>query len=88
MIPGRVIAFGIEDAESGTEQVCVVAETFAVAETERKRLRLKIREAGIGIDVTISRVYLALPRWLIKSTAGKPSRGANRDRALAELIHK
>ena len=88
VIPGRVIAFGIEDAESGTEQVCVVAETSTVAESERKRLRLKIREAGIGIDVTISRAYLAPPRWLIKSSAGKPSRGANRDRALAELAHK
>ena len=88
VIPGRVIAFGIEDAESGTELICVVAESSVLAEEDKKRLRMKIREAGIGIDVTITRVYLAPPRWLIKSSAGKPSRSANRDRALTDLVYK
>jgi hypothetical protein len=36
-------------------------------------------------DVTIARTYLVPPRWLIKSSAGKPSRSANRERALSEL---
>jgi fatty-acyl-CoA synthase len=83
--PGRVIAFGIEDEAIGTEQICVVAETDAASDDQRKDVRRAVVEAGMRVDVTISRVYLVPPRWLIKSSAGKPSRSANRDRALSEL---
>lgn len=83
VIPGRVVAFGVEDAELGTEQICVVAETAVAVEKDKKSLRASIVEAGMQMDVTISRVYLAPPRWLIKSSAGKPSRKANKERALA-----
>jgi fatty-acyl-CoA synthase len=82
---GRVIAFGAEDEMAGTEQICVVAETDAASEDQRKQVRRAVLEAGMRVDVTISRVYLVPPRWLIKSSAGKPSRSANRDRALSEL---
>jgi acyl-CoA synthetase (AMP-forming)/AMP-acid ligase II len=87
VLPGRVIAFGLEDSKSGTEQICVVLESelFSAPEADQKSLRLRVREAGMTVDLTINRVYLAPPRWLIKSSAGKPSRSANRDRALAEL---
>ena len=81
VLPGRVVAFSIDDEDAGTEAVCVVCETSAPQEQYRKISR-KIRAAS---DVAISRVYLAPPRWLIKSSAGKPSRRANRDRALVEL---
>jgi fatty-acyl-CoA synthase len=85
VLPGRVIAFGLEDEESGTEQVCVVAEAPSLGEEARKRMRLAIVEACMAIDVTIARVYLAPSRWLIKSSAGKPSRSANRERAIHDL---
>lgn len=38
----------------------------------------------MSIDVTISNIYLVPPRWLIKSSAGKPSRKANSERILEE----
>lgn len=82
VIPGRVVAFGEEDAQSGTERLAVMAETPVTAETERRRLRMEIIKAGMAIDVTISNVYLVPPRFLIKSSAGKPSRSANKDRAI------
>jgi acyl-CoA synthetase (AMP-forming)/AMP-acid ligase II len=85
VFPGRVIAFGIEDEVSGTEQICVVAETNFSNSEDQKKLRQEITKAGMEIDVTISRVYIAPPRWLIKSSSGKPSRKANMERALAEL---
>ncbi len=85
VVPGRVIAFGMEDEKSGTELVGVVAETPLTGEKALKGLRLAIVQACMGIDVTLSRVYLAPPRWLIKSSAGKPARSANRDRATKEL---
>ena len=43
---------------------------------------MNIIKAGMDIDVTINKVYLVPPRWLIKSSAGKPSRKANRERIL------
>jgi acyl-CoA synthetase (AMP-forming)/AMP-acid ligase II len=85
VLPGRVVAFGIDDEISGTEQVCVVAETNFNNLEEQKKLRQEIIKAGMGIDVTIFRVYIAPPRWLIKSSSGKPSRKANMERALNEL---
>jgi acyl-CoA synthetase (AMP-forming)/AMP-acid ligase II len=88
VLPGRVIAFGMEDEAAGTEQICVIAETPLTGETERKRLRLAIVETCMGIDVTVSRAYLAPPRWLIKSSAGKPARSVNRERAINELNYR
>ena len=85
ILPGRVIAFGIEDRGSGTEQVGVVAETSHPEDQEKKKLRREVVRAGMQIDVTISRVYLAPPRWLIKSSSGKPARRANMDRAVSGL---
>ena len=87
VLPGRVVAFGLEDETSGTEQICVIAETALDRVLERRQLRFAIMRAGMEIDVTISRVYLAPPRWLIKSSAGKPSRQANKERAMGVLTY-
>ena len=80
VLPGRVIAFGEEISELGTEQVSVVAETDLTGEDDRAQLRRAIVDTGMGIDVTIAAIYLVPPRWLIKSSAGKPSRKGNKDR--------
>ena len=84
IIPGRVVAFAEENVSLGSEQVAVVAETNAQDESSKKALRLEVIKAGMAIDVTIASVYLVPPRWLIKSSAGKPSRKANRERILVE----
>jgi fatty-acyl-CoA synthase len=82
VIPGRVVAFGEEDAEFGTERLSVIAETPLTDETERRQLRMAIIKAGMNIDVTITNVYLVTPRFLVKSSAGKPSRSANKERVI------
>jgi acyl-CoA synthetase (AMP-forming)/AMP-acid ligase II len=79
VIPGRVIAFGEEDEELGTEHVSVVAET-KVEKDKHHNLKLAIVKAGMGINVNIKEVYLVPSRWLIKSSSGKPSRKANKHR--------
>lgn len=88
VLPGRVVAFGADDARGGTEVLCVVAETEATDEPERKALRLAVMKAGMAIDVTIARVYLVPPRWMIKSSSGKPSRAANRERVTEDLARR
>jgi acyl-CoA synthetase (AMP-forming)/AMP-acid ligase II len=80
VVPGRVVAFGQENLGQGTEEVCVIAET---AETDPARVRalgLAVKKAGMGVGVTIARVALVPPRWLFKSSSGKPMRKANQDR--------
>jgi fatty-acyl-CoA synthase len=82
IIPGRVVAFGEDDEGLGSEAVSVVAETPIVELGEQKKLRMEVVRAGMAIDVSISTVYLVPPRWLIKSSAGKPSRKANKERIM------
>jgi fatty-acyl-CoA synthase len=85
VLPGRVVAFGGDDDRMGTDVVCVIGESEARTVPEAKALRLAIVQAGMAIDVSITRVYLVPPRWLVKSSSGKPARSTNRDRALAEV---
>ena len=82
IIPGRVIAFGEDDELLGTEQISIVAETKFTEYEDLRKLRLDIMRAGMTIDVNIGRVYLVPPRWLIKSSSGKPSRKANKERII------
>lgn len=83
VIPGRVVAFGEEDPAIGTEKVSVVAETKYEDEKSKNKLRVDILKAGMSIDVNINKVYLTPPKWLIKSSAGKPARKANKERLVA-----
>jgi len=80
VIPGRVIAFGEDDDELGSEQISVAVETKITDTQQHKKLKLEIIKAGMADDINIKKVYLVPPRWLIKSSAGKPSRKANRER--------
>jgi acyl-CoA synthetase (AMP-forming)/AMP-acid ligase II len=82
VISGRVIAFGIDNQESGTQDICVIAETHLENNQDKCDLELAIKQAGIDIDSTISKVYLVPPRWLIKSSSGKLSRKTNIKRFL------
>jgi acyl-CoA synthetase (AMP-forming)/AMP-acid ligase II len=82
VLPGRVVAFGDVDEQLGTELLCVIAETGAEGDAARKAVKLAILRAGMAIDVTISRVFLVPPRWMIKSSSGKPARSTNKARIL------
>jgi acyl-CoA synthetase (AMP-forming)/AMP-acid ligase II len=84
VIPGRVIAFGEDDAAMGTEFVSVVAETKYETNEQKNELRIAILRAGMSIDVVIHKVYIVPARWLIKSSSGKPSRKANKERLTEE----
>ncbi len=84
VIPGRVVAIGEENPELGSEHVAVIAETSITSEPDRKALRLEIIKAGMASAITIAKVYLVPPRWLIKSSAGKPSRKGSREKLMTE----
>jgi acyl-CoA synthetase (AMP-forming)/AMP-acid ligase II len=84
VIPGRVVAIGEENPAFGSEHVAVIAETSITSEPDRKALRLEIIKAGMASAITIAKVYLVPPRWLIKSSAGKPSRKGSREKLMTE----
>ena len=84
--PGRVVAFGVENAELGTEAIGVVAEMTgefdsAAAERMEREIRSQIT-AALGVAPRFVRVVPR--RWIVKSTAGKISRGDTRSRFLKE----
>lgn len=84
VIPGRVVAFGEDDEDLGSEQISVAAETKITDKEEHKKLIMDIIKAGMSDDINIKKVYLVPPRWLIKSSAGKPSRKANKERLVVK----
>lgn len=88
--PGRVVAFGIDDEQYGTEKLAVVAELrgeFDAAKAqsvERRVHQLVLSTIGIA-----PRYAAVVPeRWIVKSTAGKISRRDTRVRFLNERLSK
>jgi acyl-CoA synthetase (AMP-forming)/AMP-acid ligase II len=83
--PGRAVAFGVADADEGTELIAVVAETAATTEAEERVITAAIRQAFVArVGVAASYVRLVPPGWLVKTSSGKLARDANRRKWLAE----
>jgi acyl-CoA synthetase (AMP-forming)/AMP-acid ligase II len=85
--PGRVVAFGIDNDELGTQSIGVVAEmkgefdSVRAAEMEREIRSLIIASLGVAPRY----VSVVSRHWIIKSTAGKISRRDTRNRLLEKL---
>ncbi len=83
---GRVIAMGVYNPDLGTEEIIVVAEVESEdllahsVEIERE-----IRgQVTAGLGVTVGTVFLKPPKWIVKSTAGKPARSATLEKLQKE----
>jgi fatty-acyl-CoA synthase len=83
---GRVVAFGVDNQNLGTQDLFVVAELVAADYMhERQDIQLSIRRHITNeIGVTPRVVELVPPKWIVKSTAGKPARSSNRDKFFRE----
>lgn len=95
--PGRVVAFGVPNDLTGTEDVVILAEVdFDEGKTaasdlehspEATRITDEIRlRVTRGSDIALHYVRLVTRGWLIKTSSGKVARAANRKRYLAELM--
>jgi acyl-CoA synthetase (AMP-forming)/AMP-acid ligase II len=84
--PGRVVAFGVEDKDYGTQSLTVVAEMKGDFNEEVAiELEAAIRKLVLTTIGTAPRYVAVVPqRWIVKSTAGKMSRRETRDRFLQE----
>jgi fatty-acyl-CoA synthase len=83
---GRAIALGIVNKDLGTEEIVVVAEVereedlARAATIERELKNAIVAELGVAARA----IYLKPPKWIVKSTAGKPARSTTREKLLAE----
>lgn len=84
--PGRVVAFGVEDKDYGTQCLAVVAETkLAADEEDVAQVEAAIRKLVLtNIGIAPRYVSVVPQRWIVKSTAGKISRRETRERFLKE----
>jgi acyl-CoA synthetase (AMP-forming)/AMP-acid ligase II len=83
---GRAIALGVYNPDLGTEDIIVIAEVereefLARAADIESELR-KLVVSGMG--VAIRTIFVMPPKWIVKSTAGKASRSATREKLLQE----
>lgn len=75
---GRVIAMGVYNPDLGTEEIIIVAEVenedllANTVEIEREIRGQVIAALGVSVGT----VFLKPPKWIVKSTAGKPARSA------------
>jgi fatty-acyl-CoA synthase len=83
---GRAVALGAYNPDTGTEDIVVIAEVedeslLADATAIEQELRRKVI-AGIG--VAVGTILLKPPKWIVKSTAGKPARSTTYEKLLRE----
>lgn len=84
--PGRVVAFGVDDEELGTQVIAVVAELRPGASERAREIERALRsKVKTMIGVAPRYVHLVPERWILKSTAGKISRKETREK-FAELV--
>ena len=79
--PGRVVAFGVFNEDIGTEEVIIVAEVDAQAQSEREELSRIMRDVITrGSDIAPRTIKIVERDWLVKTSSGKIARSANRDK--------
>ena len=74
--PGRAVAFGVDDEESGTQALGIVAEMRGGFDSEKSQaMEEQIRRLVLAsIGIAPRHVAVVPERWMVKSTAGKISR--------------
>ncbi|NMC28822.1 MAG: fatty acyl-AMP ligase [Pelolinea sp.] len=83
--PGRVVAFGIFNESSGTEDVVIVAEANKGAE-DKEEIGNAIKEKVTrNSAIALRHVLVVDEKWLIKTSSGKIARSANKEKYLAQL---
>jgi acyl-CoA synthetase (AMP-forming)/AMP-acid ligase II len=82
---GRVVAFGIYDQESGTEEVVIIAESES-PESDKELIADAIRKhVTKNSAVAVRHVKVVDETWILKTSSGKTARSANKEKFLKEL---
>jgi fatty-acyl-CoA synthase len=83
---GRAIAMGIYNPEIGTEDIVVVAEVEKYEMlAQSSEIEQQIRRSIVAaLGIAVKKFFVVPPKWIVKSTAGKPARSATREKLLQE----
>ncbi len=85
VLDGRAVAFGIFNADLGTEDIILVAEVRSEMAQEKAAIVRALKSAIVAeLGVAAKAIYLKPDRWIVKSTAGKPARAETRSKLLRE----
>ncbi|MBL8642585.1 MAG: AMP-binding protein [Rhodospirillaceae bacterium] len=83
---GRVVAFGIDNAQEGTEDVVVLAEFAGLRVSDLDAIAARIQERiAAGTGIAVQKVEVLRDNWLVKSSSGKISRASSRAKYLKML---
>ncbi|MFN2282463.1 MAG: AMP-binding protein [Anaerolineales bacterium] len=83
--PGRAVVFGVFNDQLGTEDVVVVAESDDENTQSRQDLADRVRSyITQNSPVSLRYVEIVDSQWILKTSSGKVSRSANREKYLAE----
>jgi acyl-CoA synthetase (AMP-forming)/AMP-acid ligase II len=89
LIPGRSVAFSIFDQDLGSENIVMVCELDdgKLSDDEKKTLELELRRRVVRqSEVSVSDVRFVGKQWMIKTSSGKISRSANREKYTREFL--
>lgn len=83
---GRSVAIGLSNPDLGTEDIIVVAEVEKEEQlNDSFAIERSLQNAVVAeLEIAVRAIYLKPPRWIVKSTAGKPARSTTREKLLAE----
>lgn len=88
LAPGRSVAFGTLDTALGSEAIVMVCELQdpQADEDTRRQIEMELRGRVVArTEVALADVRLVGRKWLIKTSSGKISRSANRDKYMREF---
>ena len=83
---GRVIAMGLYNSDLGTEEIVIVAEVESEEHlANATEIEHEIRQLVMtGMGVAVGTIFLEPPKWVVKSTAGKPARSSTLEKLRSE----
>lgn len=82
--PGRAVVFGLYNEKLGTEDVVTIAESDDPEEQDRQQLADRIRRhVTQNSPVSLRIVEIVDPKWILKTSSGKISRSANKEKYLS-----
>ena len=87
--PGRSVAFGLFDKSLGSENIVMVCELEGkgTSENAEKTIEMDLRRRVVQrSEIALADVRLVEGRWLIKTSSGKISRFANRDKYIKDFL--
>jgi acyl-CoA synthetase (AMP-forming)/AMP-acid ligase II len=84
--PGRIVAFGVFNEQTGTEDVVVIAESNILKQDERLMIADEIRKyVTKKSDIALRYAKVVNRGWLLKTSSGKIARRANKQKYLEEM---